>query len=131
MARPEHAWMRLPCVPAGKALLRAPAPPLTNRSYPVEIGAPDPHAAATAEGEDPGALRVLRRYERWRKSENELMSTAMDLFNRYLAFGRGPASRLAQRGLGWVDRSALLRRFFVERALGLSGDLPEAARRRA
>ncbi len=88
-------------------------------------------AAATAEGEDPGALRVLRRYERWRKSENELMSTAMDLFNRYLAFGRGPASRLAQRGLGWVDRSALLRRFFVERALGLSGDLPEAARRRA
>ena len=42
---------------------------------------------ASREREDPGALRVLRRYERWRKSDNEVMSLAMDLFNRFLAFG--------------------------------------------
>jgi 2-octaprenylphenol hydroxylase len=85
-------------------------------------------AEASAEHEDPGALRVLRRYERWRKSENEMMATAMDAFNRFLAFGRDPVSRLAQRGLGWVDRSSMLRRFFVERALGVAGDLPDVAR---
>jgi 2-octaprenylphenol hydroxylase len=85
--------------------------------------------AATLEGEDPGALRVLRRYERWRKSDNELMATALDLFNRFLAFGGDEWSRWVERGLGVVGRSALLRRPFAERALGLAGELPRVARR--
>ncbi len=85
--------------------------------------------AAVLEGEDPGALRVLRRYERWRKSDNELMATAMDLFNRFLAFGGGEWSRWVEQGLGVVGRSALLRRPFAERALGLAGELPRVARR--
>jgi 2-polyprenylphenol 6-hydroxylase len=84
---------------------------------------------AVGRGEDPGALAVLRRYERWRKSEVAVMSTAIDAFDRFLAHGAGPVSRLAQRGLAWVNRSQELRRFFIQRALGLSGELPEAARR--
>ena len=72
------------------------------------------------------ALRILRRYERWRKSENELMSLAIDSFNRFLARGTGPVSRLAQRGLGWVNRSSELKRLFIGRALGVSGELPQA-----
>lgn len=87
-------------------------------------------ALAAAGGEDPGALRVLRRYERWRRSENELMSAAMDVFNRFLASGRDPAARLARRALGWVETSAALKRLFVDRAMGLAGDLPAAARHR-
>jgi 2-polyprenylphenol 6-hydroxylase len=75
--------------------------------------------AARAECEDPGALRVLRRYERWRKSETEIMSTAIDAFDRFLAHGSGPISRLAQRGLGWINRSQEAKRFFIRRALGL------------
>jgi 2-octaprenylphenol hydroxylase len=78
--------------------------------------------------EDPGALRVLRPYERWRKSEMAFMSTAISAFDRFLAHGSGPVSRLAQRGLGWVNRSQELKRFFVSRALGVTGDLPRAAR---
>jgi len=31
--------------------------------------------------------------------------------------------------MGWVGRSAALRRPFAERALGLSGELPQVARR--
>jgi 2-octaprenylphenol hydroxylase len=84
---------------------------------------------ASAEGEDPGALRVLRRYERWRKGENETMGRAFDLLNRFLAFGTDPAGQLAARGMGLVGRSAPLRGFFAGRALGLGGDLPRAARR--
>jgi 2-octaprenylphenol hydroxylase len=72
---------------------------------------------------------VLRRYERWRKSDNELMATALDLFNRFLAFGGDEWSRWVERGLGVVGRSALLRRPFAERALGLAGELPRVARR--
>jgi 2-polyprenylphenol 6-hydroxylase len=83
---------------------------------------------ARAEREDPGALRVLRQYERWRKSEVAFMSTAITAFDRFLAHGTGPLSRLAQRGLGWVDRSQEIKRLFVSRALGVTGELPRAAR---
>jgi len=84
--------------------------------------------AARSQREDPGALRVLRRYERWRRSENELMSAAIDAFNRFLAHGAGPLARLAQRGLGIVNRSQELKAVFIRRALGLTGELPAAAR---
>jgi 2-octaprenylphenol hydroxylase len=83
---------------------------------------------ARSEREDPGALRVLRKYERWRKSEVAFMSTAIDAFDRFLAHGSGPLSRLAQRGLGWVNRSQEIKRLFVNRALGVAGELPRAAR---
>jgi 2-octaprenylphenol hydroxylase len=83
---------------------------------------------ATAAREDPGALRVLRAYERWRKSEVAGMALSIDAFDRLLAHGAGPLARLAQRGLSWVNASQEVRRFFIRRALGLSGELPEAAR---
>ena len=85
-------------------------------------------ASAVAVREDPGALRVLRAYERWRKSELAGMAQAIDAFDRLLAHGAGPVARLAQRGLSWVNSSQELRRFFIYRALGMSGELPDAAR---
>jgi 2-octaprenylphenol hydroxylase len=81
-----------------------------------------------AEREDIGAERILRRYERWRRSENELMSGAIDAFDRLLARGAGPVAGLAQRGMPMVNRSPLAKRMFIERAMGLAGDLPAAAR---
>jgi len=84
--------------------------------------------SAVAAREDPGALRTLRAYERWRKSEVAAIAISIDTFDRLLAHGAGPVARLAQRGLSWVNASQELRRFFIRRALGLSGELPEAAR---
>lgn len=84
---------------------------------------------AVARREDPGALGVLRAYERWRKSEVVLMSAAIDAFDRFLAHGTGPLSWAARRGMGWVGRSQELRRFLIRRALGMSGQMPLAARR--
>lgn len=78
--------------------------------------------------EDPGALRLLRRYERWRKSDVAIMSTAVTAFDRFLAHGTGPISRIAQHGLGLVNRSPEIKRFFAGHALGVSGELPRAAR---
>jgi 2-octaprenylphenol hydroxylase len=78
--------------------------------------------------EDPGAERILRRYERWRRSENDLMSGAIDVFDRLLARGTGHLAELAQRGMPWVGRSTLAKRVFMERAMGLAGELPSAAR---
>jgi 2-octaprenylphenol hydroxylase len=83
---------------------------------------------ARAEGEDPGALRVLRAYERWRKSDTLPIATAIDVFDRYLAHGRGPAAIIARSGLALVNRSPETKRIFIHRALGLAGELPQAAR---
>ena len=85
-------------------------------------------AAAFRAGEDPGARGVLRSYERWRKSEIEPIALAIDGFNRYLAHGVGPLSRIAQRGLALVNRADEIKRFFITRALGLDGELPRVAR---
>lgn len=84
--------------------------------------------AGLAEKEDIGAERILRRYERWRRSENELMSGAIDAFDRLLARGTGRLAELAQRGMPVVNRSTLAKRVFIERAMGLAGELPAAAR---
>ena len=107
-------------------------PPLAGQG--VNLGLLDAAALAqqvgegVARGEDPGALAVLRAYERWRKSEVALMSTAIDAFDSLLAHGAGPVAQLARRGLGWVNRSPELQRLFIRRALGVSGELPRAAR---
>jgi 2-octaprenylphenol hydroxylase len=88
-------------------------------------------AEARDEREDPGALRVLRRYERWRKGDNQQVGAAIEAFNRFLSFGRDPLGRFAQRGLGWVEGSGAAKRLLVSRAMGLSGEMPQLARRRA
>lgn len=84
--------------------------------------------AASRVREDPGAQNVLRRYERWRKSEIEPIALAIDGFNRHLAHGVGPLSRIAQRGLALVNRTDEAKRFLITRALGLDGELPKVAR---
>jgi 2-polyprenylphenol 6-hydroxylase len=86
---------------------------------------------ARREKEDLGAERVLRKYARWRKSEVAFIGVAIDAFDRFLSHGSGPVSRLAQQGLGWVNRSQQIKRFFIGRALGVSGELPRAAQRPA
>ena len=57
-----------------------------------------------------------------------MMSAAIDAFDRLLAHGTGPFARIAQRGLGLVNRSQELKRLFIRRALGIAGELPQAAR---
>ena len=85
-------------------------------------------AEARDEREDPGALRLLRRYERRRRPHNELMSRAMSGFNDFLAMGQGPAAQIARRGMGMVNRMGPVKRLLAERALGIRGELPAAAR---
>jgi 2-octaprenylphenol hydroxylase len=85
-------------------------------------------ASGALRREDPGALAVLRAYERWRRSELALMAGAIEAFDQLLAHGAGPLARLAQAGLGSLNRSPELRRLFIRRALGTSGELPRVAR---
>lgn len=72
--------------------------------------------------------RVLRRYERWRKSENALALGFIDGLNQLFATGSGLAASARRMGLGFVDRTAPLKRFLMSRAMGTGGELPKLAR---
>jgi 2-octaprenylphenol hydroxylase len=85
-------------------------------------------AAATAQREDPGALRLLRRYEQQRRTHNLMVDAAMSAFHTGFAAAVGPGAWLVNRALGAVNRSALLKRVFARQALGTSGELPRLAR---
>ncbi len=85
--------------------------------------------AETLEGaEDPGKLSILRAYERQRKGENELMIKAMAGFKAL--FGSTSALHIHARSAGFLlaDNLPFLKNHLIERAMGLSGDLPKLAK---
>jgi len=79
----------------------------------------------TREDAELGDLSVLRRYERWRKSENLLAATAFDGLERLFAESGSWIAALRAFGLGAVGNMPWLRRELARRALGLSGDVPD------
>jgi 2-octaprenylphenol hydroxylase len=83
---------------------------------------------AVAAGQEVGALRVLRRYERWRRGENLLMLGVMDGFKRLFGTGLAPVRWLRNWGLSLTDAAEPVKNLLARRAMGLSGDLPRLAR---
>lgn len=80
--------------------------------------------SAVRRGEDIGALDVLQRYERWRRSDATTLALGMDAVNRLFS-NDNPALRAARTlGLRAVASVPSLRRAFQREAAGLSGDLP-------
>jgi 2-octaprenylphenol hydroxylase len=75
-----------------------------------------------------GSLHVLRRYERWRRGDNQLMMTAMDGFNRLFGNTLPVLSRLRNLGLSLAERVTPAKALLARRAMGLAGDLPALAR---
>jgi 2-octaprenylphenol hydroxylase len=74
-------------------------------------------ADAVTAGQDPGDLRVLRRYERARSAQNLLMLGALDGLDRLFRAPRVLAP-LRAAGLSLVDRLPLLKRDLIRHASG-------------
>lgn len=74
---------------------------------------------AVLAGEDPGDLKVLRRYERERKGGNLEMLLALDALHRLFQLP-GWVAPLRAAGLKAVDSSGLAKRVLMQRALGLN-----------
>ena len=79
-------------------------------------------------GLEPGDAQLLARYERWRSLDSvSVMATTDALVRLFGIPGRLPS--LARRlGMGAVQRSGWLKRFFMDEARGMSGDLPQLLR---
>lgn len=84
-------------------------------------------AVAIANGESAGDLRVLRRYERWRKGDNLLMQRALDGLSKIFGARMAPAGALRRAGMAVIGGTPPLVNSLARRALGLEGELPPAA----
>lgn len=79
-------------------------------------------------GRDFGLLQHLRKYERARKGDNQLMSLAMSGFKNL--FGQENSAVVWARtlGLNLTDKAEPVKNLFIKKAMGLIGDLPPLAR---
>jgi 2-polyprenylphenol 6-hydroxylase len=85
-------------------------------------------AVAASGREDAVAeLRTLRRYERWRKSENAIALGLIDGLNRLFGASSELVGWARRLGLSTVNGSGLAKRFFMGRAMGTQGELPRIA----
>ncbi len=71
-----------------------------------------------------GEHKLLRRYERRRRSENLLAATALDGLERLFASLDPWSAGLRGAALSAVDKLKLVKHSLAQRALGLSGDVP-------
>jgi 2-octaprenylphenol hydroxylase len=85
-------------------------------------------ADAVRGGKDPGSLRSLHRYERWRRGHNLLVQSAMDGFKALFGTEAAPVAALRGAGLRLTDRAGPAKRLIMSQAMGLAGDLPALAR---
>lgn len=74
--------------------------------------------AAHADGRDPGAPLLLRRYERVRRSENAIAARAFDGINRLFSNEALLPTLLRGPALGMLNRVAFIKRMLVRHAAG-------------
>ncbi len=83
---------------------------------------------ARARGEDIGGAQTLERYQQWRRFDTATLALATDTFNKLFS-NDNPLLRAARdMGMGMVNAAPGLRRSFIRRAAGLSGELPRLMR---
>ena len=76
-------------------------------------------------GLEPGDAQLLSRYEKWRSLDSFSVSLATDGLTWLFGVpGRLP-SAIRRLGMGAVQRTPALKRWFMDEARGMSGELPE------
>jgi 2-octaprenylphenol hydroxylase len=83
---------------------------------------------ARQKSKDLGNRNILRKYERWRKGENEVMMRAMDGFKYLFEKQTEPLPLMRNTGMSMMDAARPVKHWIMRRAMGLAGDLPDAAR---
>jgi len=78
-------------------------------------------------GKDIGIRPLLRRYERWRRGQNQLVAKVVDAL--YYTFGSNSLGIRSLRGFGFncAQNIPLLNRLLVDYATGCRGDQPRLA----
>lgn len=82
-------------------------------------------AEAIKKNRDFSSFATLRRYERWRKSDNLALLAGVEAIKYLFSTKAAPIKSLRNMGLHLTNRSALIKNFFANYALGKRKDLPE------
>lgn len=77
--------------------------------------------------QDIGSLRVLRRYQRWRKGDNALMLAAMRGFKELFSGDSPWLVQLRSHGLSLTNQTDFIKNSIMRYAIGRQGDLPTLA----
>jgi len=77
---------------------------------------------------DIGSLKVLRKYERARVGETQIMQTAMDGFVKVFGASNNAIVTARNTALRSADSLQPVKKFFMKHAMGLSQDRPHFAR---
>jgi 2-octaprenylphenol hydroxylase len=72
--------------------------------------------------------KVLRRYERWRRSENLSMLAMVDQIQRLFMPQPSALQWARNTGMGLVNKLAPVKHEVIQHAMGVRGDLPRIAR---
>ena len=75
-------------------------------------------------GLEPGDAQLLARYENWRGLDAFMVALATDGLTRLCGVRGGAASTVRRLGMGGVERAPALKRWFMDEARGVTGDLP-------
>ena len=75
-------------------------------------------------GLDPGDAQLLARYERWRSLDATSVMAATDALVRVFGVPGKLPSLIRRMGMGAIQRSGWMKRFFMDEARGMSGQLP-------
>lgn len=79
-------------------------------------------------GLEPGDAQLLARYEKWRGLDAFMVALATDGLTRLFGISGNAASGLRRVGMAGVQRIAPLKRWFMDEARGMSGELPDLLR---
>lgn len=82
---------------------------------------------AQQRGQDVGSLKILRRYERWRRLETLAILMFTDVLDRLFSNNWWWLRRLRRLGLWSMNRIWLVRHLSLRLMTGLSGRLPDLA----
>jgi 2-octaprenyl-6-methoxyphenol hydroxylase len=80
------------------------------------------------QGEDLGQLRVLKRYERWRKAENLAILGFTDLLDRTFSNNWFPLVVLRRFGMWILQNIPLFKIYTLQLMTGLRGRIPELSK---
>ena len=75
-------------------------------------------------GMDPGDAQLLARYEKWRGLDSFSVALATDGLTRLFGIPGKAPSAIRRLGMGAVQRMPALKRWFMDEARGVSGELP-------
>ena len=75
------------------------------------------------------STKFLRQYERWRKGDNLLMMSSMDVINKTFASSALPLVSLRSAGMNLINKTPFVKALFNDHAMGLRSDLPVLAKK--